>query len=306
MRDFMAMVDRLVDDNRELLPCRPTVEKEFLQMEILSALRKGGLLTRLVFKGGTCLRLCRSGERLSEDLDFAAGSHFDTALMDELEGVLVDQIGAAYGLEVSVRARHVPSGTRMAGRWIARVVTRPNPTGSTSNVGVQRIKIEVSSEDEPSDPVLLRARLPYDETAGATHAVLLNCVPLSSTIRDKLVALPLSVARRDNPRYRDLWDLYAYKPRSAAVGQAVRAARETARNSMTITEYEDLVGGVLATLRDVAESPGFETTMRRFLPRDLAERTVGNPAFREAMCNDLSELFGFVRDPRSMRAVSKL
>ena len=73
MRDFMAMVDRLVDGNRELLPCRPTVEKEFLQMEILSALRKGGLLTKLVFKGGTCLRLCRSGERLSEDLDFLGG-----------------------------------------------------------------------------------------------------------------------------------------------------------------------------------------------------------------------------------------
>ena len=302
----MAMVDRLVDHNRELLPCRPTVEKEFLQMEILSAFRKAGLLTKLVFKGGTCLRLCRSGERLSEDLDFAAGGHFDASLMADLEGVLVDQIGAAYGLEVSVRARQVPSDAKMAGRWIARVVTRPNPTGSTSNVGVQRIKIEVSGEDEPDEPVLLRARLPYEDTAGATHAVLLNCVPLSSTIRDKLVALPLSVARRNNPRYRDFWDLYAYRPRGAAVGQAVRAAREVARNSMSITEYEDVVGRVLATLRDVAESPGFEATMRRFVPRDLADRTVGNPAFREAMCNDLSELFGFVRDPRSMSPVNQL
>lgn len=173
-------------------------------------------------------------------------------------------------------------------------------------MGVQRIKIEVSGEDEPGDPVLLRARLPYDETAGATHAVLLNCVPLSSTVRDKLVALPLSVARRNNPRYRDLWDLYAYRPRGAAVGQAVRAARETARNSMTIKEYEGVVGDLLARLRDVAESQGFETTMRRFLPRGLADRTIGNPAFREAMCNDLSELFGFVRDPQNMSPVNQL
>ena len=71
-------------------------------------------------------------------------------------------------------------------------------------------------------------------------------------------------------------------------------------------DLEDVVGRLLATLRDVAESPGFETTMRRFLPRDLADRTVGNPAFREAMCNDLSELFGFVRDPRSMSPVNQL
>ena len=34
VRDFLAMVDRLVDDNRALLPCRPTVEKEFLQTGI--------------------------------------------------------------------------------------------------------------------------------------------------------------------------------------------------------------------------------------------------------------------------------
>lgn len=301
----MAMVDRLVDDNRELLPCRPTVEKEFLQMEILSAFRKGGLLTKLVFKGGTCLRLCRSGERLSEDLDFAVGGRFDASLLDDLEDVMIDQIGATYGLEVSVRARNVPAGAKMAGRWIARVVTRPNPTGSTSNVGVQRIKIEVSGEEEPGDPELLRARLPYDHTAGAAHAVLLNCVPLSSTVRDKLVALPLSVARRNNPRYRDLWDLHAYRPRGVAVGEAVRAARTTAQNSMAIGEYEDVVGGLLRELRDVAESPGFEATMRRFLPRDLADRTVGNAAFREAMCNDLSELFAFVLDPSSMSPVNQ-
>ena len=75
---------------------------------------------------------------------------------------------------------------------------------------------------------------------------------------------------------------------------------------MVIDEYEDEVGALVATLRDVAESPGFEATMRRFLPRDLANRTVGSAEFREAMCNDLSELFALVRSPGNMTPLNLL
>ena len=46
--------------------------------------------------------------------------------------------------------------------------------------------------------------------------------------------------------------------------------------------------------------------MRRFLPRDLANRTVCSAEFREAMCNDLSELFALVRSPGNMTPLNLL
>ena len=42
-----------------------TIEKELLHYEILNAMDEGGLLDRLVFQGGTSLRLCYGAERYS-------------------------------------------------------------------------------------------------------------------------------------------------------------------------------------------------------------------------------------------------
>lgn len=299
----MALVDHLIEREPELETCRPTVEKEFLHMEILAAFRKTSLLSKVVFKGGTCLRLCRGGERVSEDLDFSAGEHFDRSLIDDLEAVLVDQIGATYGLHVTVRARTIPENARMAGRWMARIVTRPSPTGGSSNIGVQRIKIEVSDQDERSDAVALQASLPYSVVAGLAPNVLVNCVPVTSTIRDKLIALPMSVALRQNPRYRDIWDIFAFRPRGGAVGRTVRAARQAAQDRMAIDEFEAMVDGLIVRLPKILESAGFESTLRRFLPRRIADDTIGDATFREAVCNALQDLFGWVRDPRTMSPI---
>ena len=46
------------------------VEKEILHYDILHAMARSGLMAGLVFHGGTALRLCHGGQRLSEDLDF--------------------------------------------------------------------------------------------------------------------------------------------------------------------------------------------------------------------------------------------
>ena len=77
MRDFLAMADAVVARAPGLAPCRATVEKEILHMEILEALRQVRAIPRLAFKRGTCLRLCRRGKRLSEDLE---GDAFETTM----------------------------------------------------------------------------------------------------------------------------------------------------------------------------------------------------------------------------------
>ena len=62
------------------------VEKELLHHDILRILSKTDLLKNLTFIGGTCLRLCYGGVRLSEDLDFTGGLDFSRS---DLSSVVV-------------------------------------------------------------------------------------------------------------------------------------------------------------------------------------------------------------------------
>mgnify|MGYP007070116234 CR=1 FL=1 len=46
----------------------PVIEKELIHYDVLFALEKLGLLERLVFHGGTCLRLCYGAQLMSHVL----------------------------------------------------------------------------------------------------------------------------------------------------------------------------------------------------------------------------------------------
>ena len=48
-----------------------------------------GLLLRLTFIGGTCLRACYGSHRLSEDLDFTGGADFDRMTLGGLGPLLL-------------------------------------------------------------------------------------------------------------------------------------------------------------------------------------------------------------------------
>ena len=103
MRDFAAVAAEIIRNDPGLAACAPAVEKELLHHELLGTMSEAGFLRRLVFKGGTCLRLCHGGLRLSEDLDFSGGASFDDTMMEGLESLLVDRFANRYGLEVSVK-----------------------------------------------------------------------------------------------------------------------------------------------------------------------------------------------------------
>ena len=66
--------------------------KEAIHLHLLSAMSDAGILRYAVFQGGTALRLCYSGERYSEDLDFVcgkSGSYFtDVEFRDLIETAL--------------------------------------------------------------------------------------------------------------------------------------------------------------------------------------------------------------------------
>ena len=76
----MTLFDELVNvalkNQSQLSPLRIVVEKELLHHDILRVMRSHHLLKDLTFIGGTCLRCCYGGVRLSEDLDFTGGRDF--------------------------------------------------------------------------------------------------------------------------------------------------------------------------------------------------------------------------------------
>jgi predicted nucleotidyltransferase component of viral defense system len=76
--EFDALVERAMAASGHA-HMRPVIEKELLHYDILHSLDRHRLLDRLVFQGGTCLRLIYGAPRFSEDLDFVGGTDFATA-----------------------------------------------------------------------------------------------------------------------------------------------------------------------------------------------------------------------------------
>jgi hypothetical protein len=130
--------------NQALAGMESTVEKELLHYDIMTALSQSGLLTKLTFQGGTCLRMAYGSQRLSEDLDFVGGIDFSPENYQELAHVLIDYFEPRYGLDIKVkipkdRAFTVDSGC--VGRWMISIETQPH----AKHLPNQKIKLEVAN-----------------------------------------------------------------------------------------------------------------------------------------------------------------
>lgn len=135
----MNLFDRLVEEALrsapDLAPVRAVVEKELLHHDILREMNAAGLLARLAFIGGTCLRACYGSPRLSEDLDFAGGADFTRENLASLAHILVQRLEAKYSLQVRVAEPvKVSAGVDT---WKMTMLTHPGrrdlpPSASTS------------------------------------------------------------------------------------------------------------------------------------------------------------------------------
>ena len=289
--DFLAVANEIVRRTPGLVACAPVVQKELLHIEILGGMHEAGLLRNLVFKGGTCLRLCYGSQRFSEDLDFSGGAAFAPSLLNDVEQVLRRRIGRTYGLDVDVR-HHERKPGRTVNRWTARVVTyRPEGSRSTSNIGVQRIKIEIDDQPHPDHARALEVAHPYQEVVGTYAAPTVVTTPMDHILSDKLVAFPASVMRRRNPRYRDVWDMHWLAPRvrdhRAAYG---RAADQAAKHGWSAETFADARARTLSRLPEIVDSAAFADTMRRFLDASHYDATVGDPKYRAHIVDAVGDL----------------
>ena len=273
----MSFFDRLVDaalaNRADLGQLRPVVEKELLHHDILRTMAEMGVLQRLTFIGGTCLRACYGSNRLSGDLDFTGGADFDKDTLSDLGERLRMMVEEKYGLPVEVsepRKERDEAEDGNVDTWKLKIQTRPH----MSQTAAQRIHIDICAI--PShDRQFVTLRNLYDIDMG-TGGLVLAAESLREVLADKVVALAM---RRNRLKNRDLWDIAWLHQRGVEVDNALVRQKLADRAIDAGAFLAALHERAASVAKDQAARADFGKEMERFLPIDLVEKTVRNPQF---------------------------
>lgn len=269
----MSLFDRLVAQamlgHDHFAPIQAVVEKELLHHDILREMNEAGLLSRLVFIGGTCLRACYGSSRLSEDLDFTGGTDFSRDTLASLAELLTTRLHDKYGLHVEV-SEPVREGGNVD-TWKLWITTRPE----SAHLPAQRIHIDICSvPSHDVRPMMLRNHYGVDM---GTSGLILRAQSREEIFADKMLALALRPNRIKN---RDLWDMIWLRQ------QGVQLPVELV--PIKIRDHGRTAHDYAAQLRDRLGQLGTDPTMRvhfvqemrRFLPRDLQGTVEQEPFWR--------------------------
>jgi predicted nucleotidyltransferase component of viral defense system len=196
----MSLFDKLVTEalknQPNLTSLRGVVEKELLHHDILRILSQNNLLADLIFIGGTCLRACYGGIRLSEDLDFTGGKNFSRDSLSTMGRILTDSLNKKYELQVTI-SEPVKDKKNVA-TWKIKIETRP----SQKHLPAQRINIDICAVPSyEKRPMLLLN--PYGIDMG-TNGLVIQAQSREEIYADKLIAFAL---RPNRLKHRDLWDI---------------------------------------------------------------------------------------------------
>ncbi|HBC5066155.1 nucleotidyl transferase AbiEii/AbiGii toxin family protein [Proteus mirabilis] len=264
---------------------RSVIEKELLHYDILFALEKGGLLNKLTFQGGTSLRLCYGGNRFSEDLDFASGKDFSSAMLADMKNCIEKYIGERYGLEVTVKEpkdlKQDPKYSELSiDKWQIAVVTSPE----RKDLPKQKIKVEVANI-----PAYTREPQPlqinYDFLPDGYSDMLILTESLDEIMADKIISLP---ATTRYVRHRDIWDLAWLQQQGATLNM------DLVKNKVSdykLEHFNKMLENFLEQLPSIVSSEAFIAEMKRFLPTDVFDRTLAQDKFQVYLQNTLAKLF---------------
>ncbi len=196
----MIMFDKVVNEalknQPKLVQLRAVVEKEILHHDILLAMRNAKLLTKLTFIGGTCLRSCYGGVRLSEDLDFTGGLDFNKESLIDLGKVVTNTLKNKY--ELNVQISEPKKDKNLVDTWKIRIETR----GASKHLPAQHINIDICAL-KSYDVIPQMILNPYGVDFG-TSGLVVNAQSLEEIYADKLIAFAL---RPNRIKYRDIWDI---------------------------------------------------------------------------------------------------
>ncbi|WP_282110951.1 nucleotidyl transferase AbiEii/AbiGii toxin family protein [Shewanella algicola] len=272
-QDFETLVNLAMQDGA-VSHMRAVVEKELLHYDILFALEKGGFLDELVFQGGTSLRLCYGGNRFSEDLDFAGGIGFSSHKLAQMKEYIELYVGNRYGLEVTVKEpktlKEDPKYSELnIDKWQIAIVTAPDRRSTPK----QRIKLEVANIPAyTKEPLPLQAN--YDFLPDGYRDMLVLTETLDEVMADKLVSLP---ATQKYVRNRDIWDL-AWLKQQGAVVRTDLVAQKVADYKIA-EAYNAMLMSMIERLPSLITGEEFMAEMKRFIPTDVFDRTLGQKKF---------------------------
>jgi predicted nucleotidyltransferase component of viral defense system len=268
--------------SQELAGMETTVEKELLHYDIMAALSQSGLLAKLIFQGGTCLRMAYGSQRLSEDLDFVGGVDFSPAAYQDLAQVLIDYFRPRYGLDIKVKTpkdRTFNAGSVNVGRWMVSIETQPQ----AKDLPNQKIKLEVANI--PNYSCNTKAiQLNYSALQAGLSTVLVNCETEEEILADKIVALCL----RKYIKARDLWDLVMLEQHGLSVNDNWVMAKF--KDYQSVEEPLHRLEQRLIELSPYWQSGDFENEMRRFLPRKKIQETFEQDNFMAYFTDSINTL----------------
>lgn len=253
MNLFDELVTEALKNQPALSALRVVVEKELLYHDILRTLSQNNLLANLTFIGGTCLRTCYGGIRLSEDLDFTGGKDFTRKNLSTMGHILTDTLKEKYGLDVLVN--EPTKDINNVDTWKIKIETKPQQR----HLPAQRINIDICAVPSyEKQPMLLLN--PYGVDMG-TSGLVIQAQSREEIYADKLLAFAL---RANRLKYRDLWDIvwlhqHGLKPRIELIPHKLQDRDLTPNYFMTqFNERQKLL-----TENNKLE---FKKEMQRFLP----------------------------------------
>ena len=224
------------------------------------------VLERVVFQGGTALRLCYGAERYSEYLDFvcgAKGGYIDDAdfgdiVQSALEsarqmlaknfGIVPDAITVTAPANVSaLRQDAVAVAT-----WQMRI-----PVEATARAPRSSIKVEFANVPSyDNGPAVAGNRLGLPDIPD----IILRVESPNEILADKAVAL----TARPVLKYRDIWDVWFLRQRLTAGHDRTMVAKKFA--DYRTADAEKKARGRIGLLTLPETQSGFVAEMSRFLP----------------------------------------
>ncbi|WP_061238775.1 nucleotidyl transferase AbiEii/AbiGii toxin family protein [Ectopseudomonas composti] len=282
---FDQLVDQAIDSHTELANLRVVVEKELLHHDIMLVLSEAGLLEKLCFIGGTCLRACYGSNRLSEDLDFTGGADFNRDDFAQLRAILIERLQTKYSLQVDVSEPSRESGN--VDTWKLRVQTRPD----ARHLPAQRIHIDICAI--PSYMSTPRTLLnPYGVDMG-TQGLILNAEALEEIYVDKILAFAL---RQGRIKSRDLWDLLWLKQQKIEPALELLPAKLNDHKVTAQAFLEKAAQRSTTLIDDQQVKADFRNEMQRFLPAQLVEQTVNDDRFWAYLTDEIPRLIRRVQN----------
>lgn len=276
---FDKLVETALENQPQWVPLRVVVEKELLHHDILSILSQHGLLESLTFIGGTCLRCCYGGVRLSEDLDFTGGADFTRERLSTMAGILIENLSHKYGLQVKVSEPE--KDKKNVDTWKIKVETRPEQ----KHLPAQRINIDICAVPSYDvKPMLLQNHYGVDM---GTTGLIIQAQSREEIYTDKLLAFAF---RPNRLKYRDLWDIAWLHQQGIKPNLALVLPKLNDRN-YAMSEFLERFHARQALVKtDTKLAAAFKQEMQRFLFADDVNRALEQNQLWEAIAHLLDDL----------------